>query len=373
MAAENLPATRQSTVADLIQSPQFVTQLQRALPRGGLTAERLARVALTEMRRTPKLMECSQASLMGSIMVCAQLGLEPGPMGLAYLIPYENRKLGTVECSFQLGYRGLLALLWRSEAIASIQSEVVCANDVFDYDEGSNAHVRFKRLLTGDRGEKIGVFAAISLKGGGVIVRVMSVQDVEEHRARYSRAGSGPWDTAWDEMAAKTILKRAAKRAPISTETQLAISEDDRAEYGPIVETTASHVPEGKAEDPLKAAVAQKAKAANGRKRRKPIELADEPPPPEENPSEAQQAAQGEALDVDPAPRIDSPQKIALEALQELGLHVRPEAVEQWTDFQANAACDYAQSVQAKLADPTAPGPRIPRFVESALQAGTLL
>jgi recombination protein RecT len=207
--------------------PTFQRQVKLALPRAGITAERLARTALTEVRRNPKLQQCSRNSLLAAVMDCAAYGLEPGPMGLAWIIPYGR------EAQFQLGYKGLLALLWRSEQIASVASEVVYEHDDFDWNEGSDAFVKFRRKLDGARGEPVAVFAAITTKSGGNIVRVMSVSDVQAHRDRFSKAGKqSPWATDFDEMACKTLLKRVAKRAPVSTEVQQAIALDDQSDFG---------------------------------------------------------------------------------------------------------------------------------------------
>ncbi|MDK4605734.1 recombinase RecT, partial [Kingella kingae] len=63
-----------------------------ALPKH-LTADRLARIATTEIRRVPALGTCSPESFLGAIMQCGQLGLEPSNgLGQAYLIPFGNGK-----------------------------------------------------------------------------------------------------------------------------------------------------------------------------------------------------------------------------------------------------------------------------------------
>ncbi len=89
-----------STIQTLLT--QMTPEIKKALPKH-VSAERIARIAFTEIRKNPQLLDCSQASLLGAIMTAAQLGLEPGPTGQCYLIPYRNKKLGTVECQFQLG------------------------------------------------------------------------------------------------------------------------------------------------------------------------------------------------------------------------------------------------------------------------------
>src|SRR2546427_642740 len=74
-------------------------ELEKALPEA-IGVERFTRTVLTELRRTPKLLDCSPESLLGAMMLAAQLGLEPGPLGLVYLVPFK----GQVE--FIIGYRG---------------------------------------------------------------------------------------------------------------------------------------------------------------------------------------------------------------------------------------------------------------------------
>lgn len=215
-------------IGNWIYTPSFQLQLQRALPQGH-EATRFARLILNEVRREPKLADCTIDSLLGVAMACAQTGLEPGPTGLCFVIPYKN------EATFQLGYKGMLNLSWRSEGIIGVASEVVRENDpVFEFDEGSDAYVRFQRLLKGPRGEPIAVFAALKSAGGGNICRIMTFEEIEDHRKRYvkTKRDDQPWITAWDEQACKTVLKRAAKRAPVSSVMLRAMEWDGLAESG---------------------------------------------------------------------------------------------------------------------------------------------
>ncbi|HEX9640551.1 MAG TPA: recombinase RecT [Candidatus Krumholzibacteria bacterium] len=225
--SQMVPVTEKiNTIAKHMQAEGFLRQLRMALPRSGVTAERMARIFITEVRRQPKLAECSIESLMGAAMQCAQLGLEPGPMGLAYIIPYGR------EAQLQLGYKGILNLIWRSEQISSIQAEVVYERDEFAWANGIPPKLHHVPAH-GERGKATHAYAVIGTTAGGWIFRVMTASEVDKHRDRFSKAGKGsPWDTDWPEMACKTLLKRTAKRAPISTEAQAAIGLDDRAELG---------------------------------------------------------------------------------------------------------------------------------------------
>ena len=96
-------------------------EIKRALP-SVITPERFTRMALSAINNTPKLAECTQMSFLAALMNAAQLGLEPNtPLGQAYLIPYQNK--GTLECQFQLGYKGLINLAYRNEQLQTIQAQ----------------------------------------------------------------------------------------------------------------------------------------------------------------------------------------------------------------------------------------------------------
>lgn len=82
------------TLADQIM--EMVPQLSKALPRH-MNPERMARIALTEFRKNPTLGNCTPASFFGSLLTASQLGLEPGPLGHCYLIPYKG------QVSLQIG------------------------------------------------------------------------------------------------------------------------------------------------------------------------------------------------------------------------------------------------------------------------------
>jgi recombination protein RecT len=194
-------------------------EIARALPKH-LNPDRMARIATTVLRQTPALARCTPESFLGALMTASQLGLEPGPLGEAYLVPY-----GTVA-TFIPGYRGLIKLAWQSEQLSDIWAEIVYENDEFTYDLGLNRDL-VHRPAKGERGQPIYVYAAARLKSGGTPFVVMSVDDVEAIRAR-SRAGkNGPWVSDWSAMAKKTAVKQLSKWLPMSTEFKLAAAHDE--------------------------------------------------------------------------------------------------------------------------------------------------
>jgi recombination protein RecT len=208
-------------------------EIARALPKH-MDADRIARIATTVIRQTPALGRCDVASLLGALMTASQLGLEPGPLGEAYLVPY-GRKV-----TFIPGYRGLIKLAWQSGRLQSIQAHTVCERDEFDYEYGLEPKLRHKPALNG-RGKVIAVYAAAVFKDGGSAFVVMSTEDVEAIRKRSASGKNGPWVTDWDAMARKTAVRQLARWLPMSTELQSfqqAVAMDDtvRSTYTSPVE-----------------------------------------------------------------------------------------------------------------------------------------
>lgn len=196
-------------------------QIRKALP-SVITPERFTRMVLTALSSSPKLQACTPMSFMGAMMQAAQLGVEPNtPLGQAYLIPYGN------VCQFQLGYKGLIDLAYRSGEVSSIQAHEVHENDTFEYEYGLDPKLRHVPAQT-DRGSVTFYYAVLKLKNGGVGFEVMSRDDVETFARKKSNAyNNGPWKTDFDEMAKKTVLKKVLKYAPLKTEFARAVASDE--------------------------------------------------------------------------------------------------------------------------------------------------
>jgi recombination protein RecT len=233
------PATRKQgggDIAALLNDPKVKAQIALALPKH-VTADRLARVALTEVRKNPALARCDQTSFLGALMTCAQLGLEPGgPLGHAYLVPFENRKKGITEVQFIVGYRGMIELARRSGLLDSIEARPVYEGDKFEVTLGLYGNLRhtpdFDNPNRVQQDKLRFVYAVAKLKDGGVQFDVMSRREIEAVRAQ-SRAGtSGPWVTHFEAMALKTVVRRLFKWLPMSIEVATAIEADERAELG---------------------------------------------------------------------------------------------------------------------------------------------
>lgn len=208
----------------------YITKMQgeiaKALP-SVLTPERFTRIVTSALSATPKLAETTPQSFLGAMMTAAQLGLEPNtPLGQAYLLPYKNK--GVLECQFQLGYKGLIDLAYRSGEVSIIQAHEVCENDEFSYEFGLDPKLQHKPA-THERGEVYCYYAMFRTKDGGFGFEVMSKEAIQAHAQKYSQSyGSdfSPWKSNFDEMAKKTVLKRVLKYAPLKSDFVRGIASD---------------------------------------------------------------------------------------------------------------------------------------------------
>ena len=113
---------------------QMEGEIKKALP-SVITPERFTRMVLSAISVNPQLGACTPQSFLGAMMNAAQLGLEPNtPLGQAYILPYRNK--GVLEAQFQIGYKGLIDLAYRSGEVEVIQSHVVYENDEFECEYG---------------------------------------------------------------------------------------------------------------------------------------------------------------------------------------------------------------------------------------------
>lgn len=233
-----LPATQAAepaalTIRQKLGGEAFKAAIAQVLPKH-LTPDRMVRVAILAITRTPKLQKCDQASFFNAMMTLSQLGLEPDGRR-AHLIPFENRKRGVTECQLIVDYKGLVELASRSGAVSNIHADVVCENDVFDVNAGEL--VRHTIDYRKPRGEVFAAYALARMKDGGTKLEVMSRDEIEDIRKRSRSGGNGPWMTDWNEMAKKTVFRRLSKWLPLASEYRDALDAEDEihAKTRPVV------------------------------------------------------------------------------------------------------------------------------------------
>ncbi|BEO91127.1 recombination protein RecT [Fusobacterium nucleatum] len=210
---------KQKTIFDVIQAgaKQFAT----ALPKH-INSDRFVRIAITTIRQNPKLAQCNQESLLGALMVSAQLGLEPGVLGQCYLIPYGR------ECQFQIGYKGMIELLRRSGQLKDIYAYSVYENDEFEMTYGLDRDLKHKPNLQ-NKGNFIGCYCVAVLKDDARAFEYMTKEEIEAHGKKFSKTYSnGPWKTDFEAMAHKTVVKKMLKWLPLSVEFLEMANKDEK-------------------------------------------------------------------------------------------------------------------------------------------------
>lgn len=204
-----------------------MAEIEKLVPKH-MTAPRLLRIAVNCVAKTPTLQQCSPTSLLQCVLVAAELGLEPGgALGHLYLVPFNGAATPIV------GYRGLIELARRSGEISSIRAVAVHERDKFRYSEGIEQTVEHEPMLDGSPGELKLAYCVIKLRDGGVVVELMTRAQIDSIKAiskTASRADS-PWKLHYDEMAKKTVARRALKWAPLSSERYYKAVEVDDEDY----------------------------------------------------------------------------------------------------------------------------------------------
>ncbi len=215
---------RQLTIRERLNTPEFAGEVARVLPKH-CSSERMVRVALTALTRTPKLAECTQTSFFQCLMNLSQWGLEPDGRR-AHLIPYGN------VCTLIVDYKGIVELCFRSGTVKAIHADVVRQGDLFEYSCGFvTKHTPWFLRPENERPDKAGevfaVYCVVQLKDGAAKHDVMSRDDVEAIRKRSRSGSNGPWVSDWNEMAKKTVFRRCSKWLPWSAEITEAMERDD--------------------------------------------------------------------------------------------------------------------------------------------------
>ncbi len=243
-------------------------QLSRALPKH-LTADRMTRIALTELRKNPKLQQCDPYSFMGAVIQSAQLGLEVGSgLGHAYLVPYKT------ECTLIVGYKGQVDLMHRSGRIKGVWAYVVYKEDLFEEGvDGNGPYLHYKAARLGKERkpeeEMIAAFAQAKFDDGSMQWTVMEKWEIDRIRNNL-RYPSDIWRDHYGEMAKKTVVRRLSKMCPQSPEIIQVnqIEDGDRPSHQPFIDVGVipdNYQPQGPEHDPEKTIDAQEA-AANDTK-----------------------------------------------------------------------------------------------------------
>lgn len=227
MTKQTKTADRTSTVGQLLAEMQ--PAFARVLPQH-LKPEQFMRVALTSVRKNPRLAACDPVSLMAAVMDAAQCGLLiDGILGQGHLVPFKR------EAVFVPGYRGLIDLAVRSGVVRNMEPRVFYAGDTFSYQYGTDPRIEHKPCEPSQRSEMLGTYAVAFLMEGGSQFDVMHMEELLAIRNRSAgwkaKGQDSPWGTDFEAMALKTPIRRVSKYLPRgSDQMRRAITLDEMAD-----------------------------------------------------------------------------------------------------------------------------------------------
>lgn len=264
-----------ASIMDLLNTKK-TQEAFRALAGTVMTPERMLKLCISAIQKTPKLKKCDPLSVLGAMMTAASLGLEPNTVQQqAFLIPYDKRGkvngqwtvVGT-ECQFQIGYRGFITLGYRSPEIMRIEASAIHEGDFFEHMQGSDSFLKYAKALK-ERGDLIGAYCFVELASGGEAAYVMPLEEIHKIRSKsetynallkkaedtklkgweLEKAKEKLADTPWvmweDDMAAKSVIKKLAKTLPLSGGNAItAAAELDGDVAGRTIDMTAMSDPE---------------------------------------------------------------------------------------------------------------------------------
>jgi recombination protein RecT len=191
----------------------------------------LARHYTNAIRYNETLRQCTPESLVGALLLSAQVRLEPGPLGHVYLVPFRNTKRNVFEVTWMLGYTGIIELGRRGGA-AGLRSTVVWDCDEYvepwEDEKGEGIHYKRKPGPVEKQTERIGVL--VTWRDGKVKQAVhcppSRVATALAHRKAKDDVSNEDW--YWR----KTGVRFARPWLPLSTEFALADRSDDGIVHG---------------------------------------------------------------------------------------------------------------------------------------------
>lgn len=187
-----------------------VSLFTQALSDNSITWQKEQQFAIQAFQKNDYLAKVAMAnpsSAQNAIINVAAIGITLNPAAkLAYLVPRD----GGVH--LDISYMGLLHLAQVSGAIQWGQCKLVHASDTYE-SNGLDKAPTHRYNAFGDRGTVVGGYCTVKTAQGDYLTEEMSLAEIKQVEAS-SKAKNGPWQKWWDEMARKTIVKRASKYWP---------------------------------------------------------------------------------------------------------------------------------------------------------------
>lgn len=215
-------------------------QMLAALPRS-IDPDRVIQIAVHHISRNPELQQCTAESILGCIMLSCSLGLRPQPaLGECYFIPRNMKQPNgryKKECTFQIGYRGWIAIASRSDRYSHIYSYVVRQGDEFSVHLGDQPKLIHIPKLD-NAGEITHAYAVCVLRNGGRIFNYLTRNQIEQLRIRglsKNQTEEGDtgltkaWKTDYEAMCKAKVVKSLRAFLPSDDDDMTSAMSTDEA------------------------------------------------------------------------------------------------------------------------------------------------
>ena len=231
-------AVKVKTVRDLFENRKG--EFNAALPKH-MDVDRMIRIAVTSIRKNPKLAEADPASLYGAVMEAAQCGLYlDGVLGEASLLPFWNTKKKCYEVVFIPGYRGLVKLAHRSGKVRDVSAHIVYKGETFSYSEGEQTTLKHVPRPPADREEeRIGAYSRVIFNDGSISINFMWADEIiaiRDNTPAVRKKTATPWlsdiEFEQNEMWKKTVFRNHSKWLNLSPELTTAAVLDEMHDAG---------------------------------------------------------------------------------------------------------------------------------------------
>lgn len=212
------------TMKDLVE--QQLPAIERQLG-GAMNSEAFVRAVLSEITKSPDLMKADPRTLLGGVMLAAQLRLEIGSgLGEFYLTPRKDH--GKQICLPIIGFQGMIKLALRSEFVTNVEAFMVREGDDFTFGANSDRGMFYDWTPRDfeDTRPWIGVVASARMKTGGTTWVYLTREQVYKRRPSFWE--KSPWRTHEEEMSKKTAVRALAKYLPKSTDLGRALEADEQ-------------------------------------------------------------------------------------------------------------------------------------------------
>jgi len=218
----------QTTLAQLIQQKMasFADVATKYL-----SPERLVKLAQLAISKMPDLQKVPATDIIAELINCSRLGLEPNVEGGRWLLPFKRHGKNGGPDRYELvaitDYRGLIDIARRSGEVVAIHSDMRHAKDHWEYwvDSSGDTLVHLKHeIADGARGDMMGSYAIVKLRGGEVQAAYLTMDEIAEAKDSSASKDSqySPWQKRFASMAKKTAVRRLYNFLPKTPEIQAA-------------------------------------------------------------------------------------------------------------------------------------------------------